>query len=506
MGLADFLLGKKINTQNVEPSASYGQEVDEYLNTLGSQPYMQNLLNQPKEVGLTLKEYQRGVANGLNYGIPEIAEAQKQLGIRIPVTEEEKYNAQLGDFNQPQGMNINVSNVPRRGGALNNFITGFRENFNNGFSPSNLEPANKSFSTRFGEGVGSLARFANSPAGRGLLVAGLVGATGGGALPALAFGGSATLGNQQYRLNDKMYRDDLIRSGRQYIMNTPEYATADDKTKQAMLDEVDNRIKGYRGYINKDIYRNMIDSQIAQENAAYRRMYYDNQAKENAINNLLAQQKFDYQIGQDKIRNAIDWAKINADKQNKGTVKFSEISSLRKEFSNIPAIKNANEIKRQFGQVTTTYNSYKAGKLGANAADQTMVTTLNKILDPDSVVRESEFARTAAGQSLLARMEGYANKMTKGGGGLTDVEREDLYNAMQEMYNANQEEAQAYIESYTDLANRYNINPADIMPRQFYNSVPKNTGINSKYKEGDIAVNPKTNARMIYRGGKWINL
>ena len=132
-----------------------------------------------------------------------------------------------------------------------------------------------------------------------------------------------------------------------------------------------------------------------------------------------------------------------------------------------------------------------------------MVTTLNKILDPTSVVRESEFARTAAGQSLLARIEGYANKMTKGGGGLTDVEREDLYNAMMEMYRANEDEANAYIQSYTDLANRYGINPADIMPRQYYqSSQPASTGSKPSYAEGTI-IKDKQGNRLKMRGGQW---
>jgi hypothetical protein len=150
---------------------------------------------------------------------------------------------------------------------------------------------------------------------------------------------------------------------------------------------------------------------------------------------------------------------------------FNNIASLRKEFSAIPAIKNANEIKRQFDNVTSTYNAYKSGKLGANAADQALVTTLNKILDPTSVVRESEFARTATGQSLLKKIEGYIIKIGNGGSGLTDVEREDLYNAMQQMYIANQKEANEYVNAYTELANRHNINPADIMPRQFVKTI-----------------------------------
>lgn len=384
-------------------------------------------------------------------------DAQKTL--ELALAQPKTWGERLGgrtvnvDFesSNPGTGEIEVNRVSKyQPGLLNDIRSGAKENFATGFAAPNWEQTitpdgrKKGMGYRFGEGLGSFARFAESPLGRGLIMAGIVGASGGSGLEALGYGAGAGLGNQQARMKDTMYRNSLSQLG---------------------IDT--NNIKGYVG---DDAYKNMIDARIAQENAAYRRMYYDNQKANQDLANQMAQDKFDYQKKQDAKELALAWEKLKADKEKRGTATFSEISSMRKEFSGIPAIKNYNEIKRQIGNVTNTYNAYKSGKLRANAADQTMVTTLNKILDPTSVVRESEFARTAAGQSLLARIEGYANKMTKGGGGLTNAEREDLYTAMMEMYKANENEANAYIQSYTDLANRYGINPADIMPRQYYQS------------------------------------
>jgi hypothetical protein len=57
------------------------------------------------------------------------------------------------------------------------------------------------------------------------------------------------------------------------------------------------------------------------------------------------------------------------------------------------------------------------GKL--NPVSQAILVTFQKILDPTSVVRESEYARSGAGQSLLNNLEGYLNKLQEGGAGVT---------------------------------------------------------------------------------------
>lgn len=376
-------------------------------------------------------------------------------------------------------------------GFFNDVTGGFRENYTQGFNVNNLAPQNKGWATRIGEGLGTLARFYDKPIGRMAVATGLSMLT--DEANPLGEGVKAYVGRQTNMTKDKAYRQGLINMG---------------------VDEA--QVNAIPGIMTDDVFSNYARAKQLQDNALYRQDMLDAQ-QENAktLNNYrMAQLAED--VKQNELNNyykgqqlAQGWAKIQSDKENAGTLNFNNKANLRKEFTSIPAIKNANEIKRQLDNVTSTYNSYKSGKIRANAADQVMVTTLNKILDPTSVVRESEFARTAAGQSLLAKTQGYADKMVRGGGGLTNAEREDLYNTMLQMYDAQQKEAQEYVKSYTELAKMYNINPAEIMPRQYLSSETSTNGETiqvGNYEEGQTATNPTTGAKIIFRGGKWQTL
>lgn len=57
-----------------------------------------------------------------------------------------------------------------------------------------------------------------------------------------------------------------------------------------------------------------------------------------------------------------------------------------------------------------------------NPASQAMVTYFNKLLDPTSVVRESEYARVGEGQSLWNRISGTYDKLVQGGAGISQKE------------------------------------------------------------------------------------
>lgn len=53
------------------------------------------------------------------------------------------------------------------------------------------------------------------------------------------------------------------------------------------------------------------------------------------------------------------------------------------------------------------------------ASSQALITGFNKLLDPTSVVRESEYARSAEGLSLMSRLEGQYSRLSEGGAGIT---------------------------------------------------------------------------------------
>lgn len=74
------------------------------------------------------------------------------------------------------------------------------------------------------------------------------------------------------------------------------------------------------------------------------------------------------------------------------------------------------EMTRQFSLMQTGLNRFKQGD--KNGGAQSVLVTFQKILDPTSVVRESEYARSAAGLGLMSRLEGYVERLKSGGAGV----------------------------------------------------------------------------------------
>lgn len=80
----------------------------------------------------------------------------------------------------------------------------------------------------------------------------------------------------------------------------------------------------------------------------------------------------------------------------------------------------AREMARQAQLIDQSYNNIvKGGDRSLNT--QAIITSFNKILDPASVVRESEYDRTAEGQSLIAQLEGKVQNIASGGAGVTEA-------------------------------------------------------------------------------------
>ena len=158
---------------------------------------------------------------------------------------------------------------------------------------------------------------------------------------------------------------------------------------------------------------------------------------------------------------------LNVKRTQKDQPKFSDVRGIRTEFNGLPVVKNFNEVNSKTNNVNSMYEQYLNGKVGRNAFDQALITTVNKLLDPNSVVRESEYDRSMNGQAMWNKITGYATKLSKGGAGLTDAERRDFVNSINIMNQAYKTELDATVRDYTDLAQRYGINPADVMPRYY---------------------------------------
>lgn len=93
--------------------------------------------------------------------------------------------------------------------------------------------------------------------------------------------------------------------------------------------------------------------------------------------------------------------------------------SLRNDFVKETAA--ARQVQTQYGIMQDALRvALKGGD--KNAASQAIITTFNKVLDEGSVVRESEYARSPAGQALLSRLQGAFERISRGGPGMKDEE------------------------------------------------------------------------------------
>ena len=276
-------------------------------------------------------------------------------------------------------LQITTSQNPRTGGILRDIVGGYQENR---FTPASLENLGqntleggrqKGFAYKLGEGLGSVARLANSPLGRGLIVGGLVTATGGNPLQALAYGGGATMLNQQNVMKDKAYRNQLYQTQADRINN--EYAgkltevekdnTLSNEAKQNQinalkadqeqaLQNAQSKIYGVRGYMNDMLFGNLMRNEILKDNAAYRKMYFDvNQAnlqanreyqrQQDALDRAYQEKAFDYKKQQDAFDNYIASENLKAKQKegvanaaDKGDTTFQQLQLLEDAFKNMP--------------------------------------------------------------------------------------------------------------------------------------------------------------------------
>jgi len=144
---------------------------------------------------------------------------------------------------------------------------------------------------------------------------------------------------------------------------------------------------------------------------------------------------------------------------------YRDERAMKKDFDALPEVKNQVTIEKQMGRVEEAMSEAKAGG-SLIAVDQALVTILNKTLDEQSVVRESEYARTSQDLSLLSRIRGKVEKIQKGGAGLSPPERKALYRMIKKFADVSAKMYNKQVGSYTDIANRYGFDPRNIVRLQ----------------------------------------
>ena len=131
--------------------------------------------------------------------------------------------------------------------GLGDFLTGYKENRENGFNPNNLRPVdNKGFMQRMGEGVGTVTRMAQNPITQGLVAGGLSTALTGN--PLYGLGMANKFANN--KMNSDLYQQILKNQGVNFN-NYHGVITSDDMSKILAAN------KYQRGFMTRKDYDRM---------------------------------------------------------------------------------------------------------------------------------------------------------------------------------------------------------------------------------------------------------
>jgi hypothetical protein len=149
----------------------------------------------------------------------------------------------------------------------------------------------------------------------------------------------------------------------------------------------------------------------------------------------------------------------NGKRQMSETAEANVINRLSTQWTT--AIKPVAELDRQGKIMTAALEAARRGDIAQGA--EALLVTFQKILDPTSVVRETEAMRSVSMQSLMNRARGAFQRIKDGGSGLTLAEQEKYARLAQDLIQA---QSKGYIEATKErigrTADRFEI-PRDLI-------------------------------------------
>lgn len=141
---------------------------------------------------------------------------------------------------------------------------------------------------------------------------------------------------------------------------------------------------------------------------------------------------------------------------NTGQKGFDNTLKLRGDFRSEPIYKAHQEMQSAYAQIQQSL------KLASPAGDLAGATKVMKLLDPGSVVRESELALAMAATGALDRLENYAKRVVTGQK-LTPSQRQDFQTLADSLYAESVKSYNAKRSEYEGIAKRNNLNVPDVL-------------------------------------------
>lgn len=132
--------------------------------------------------------------------------------------------------------------------------------------------------------------------------------------------------------------------------------------------------------------------------------------------------------------------------------------TLRKELTGNKNISDFEEVKNRI-QVLQ-----KAALDTRTVSDLDYVYGVAKVLDPASVVRESEGKTVVDSTSIPASLLGTLNKALSAGTALGSPQRQALFDLVQRHYDVRKDKIGTLLDHYSDIATKRGVSPSDVLP------------------------------------------
>ena len=136
--------------------------------------------------------------------------------------------------------------------------------------------------------------------------------------------------------------------------------------------------------------------------------------------------------------------------------RFDMEGKLRGDYRANPTVKAADEMDSAFRMIEAAYKSPSA------ANDLAMATKYMKILDPTSVVRESEFALAVNATGLFDKVQNYAASILEGKK-LNPAQREDFYKSAKAITDSFAAERVKIAQQFEQNATQYKLTPNNVI-------------------------------------------
>jgi hypothetical protein len=136
---------------------------------------------------------------------------------------------------------------------------------------------------------------------------------------------------------------------------------------------------------------------------------------------------------------------------NTGQKGFDNEMKLRDDFKQEPVYKAHQEVQSAYQQIKSALGQKSP------AGDLAGATKIMKLLDPGSVVRESELGMAMAASGLMDRIANYA-QMTLNGTKLTPTQRKDFQDLADKLHSASVEQFNGKRSEYQKIGGEYGLN------------------------------------------------